>query len=71
MGAHYFEYNEQSLLGRFDGEHMSHGLIDCANRPYPAMARMLEETSAGLYDVLTGRKAPYTVPSLRWLEPHW
>lgn len=71
VAAHYFEYNDQSLLGRFDGEHMSHGLIDCANRPYPAMARMLEETSAGLYDVLTGRKAPYTAPSLRWLEPHW
>ena len=67
VGAHYFEYNDQSLLGRFDGEHMSHGLIDCANRPYPAMARMLEETSAGLYDVLTGRKAPIPHrPSAGW-----
>src|SRR5690606_29977259 len=25
VGAHYFEYNDQSLLGRFDGEHMAHG----------------------------------------------
>lgn len=34
IGAHYFEYNDQPLLGRFDGEAMPHGLIDVCNRPH-------------------------------------
>lgn len=70
VGAHYFEYNDQSLLGRFDGEHMAHGLIDCTNRPYPAMARAITQTSDELYDVLTGRQKPWST-QIQYLQPHW
>ena len=70
VGAHYFEYNDQSLLGRFDGEHMAHGLIDCTNRPYPPMERAIAAASDELYAVLTGEKAPYSA-QIQYLEPHW
>ena len=70
VGAHYFEYNDQSLLGRFDGEHMAHGLIDCTNRPYPPMERAIATASDELYAVLTGEKAPYSA-QIQYLEPHW
>ena len=69
VGAHYFEYNDQSLLGRFDGEHMAHGLIDVTNRPYP-LVKDIAQASDELYDVLCGRQAPYQT-ELAMVEPHW
>lgn len=70
VGAHYFEYNDQSLLGRFDGEHMAHGIIDCTNRPYPAMAEAIARTSGMLYKVLTGETDASSQP-VKYLGPHW
>lgn len=70
VGAHYFEYNDQSLLGRFDGEHMAHGLIDCTNLPYPQMAQAITNASRDLYGVLTGQKPPFTA-DIEYLSPHW
>ncbi len=70
VGAHYFEYNNQTLMGRFDGEHMAHGLIDCTNLPYPAMAEAIKTTSGRLWDVLNGNVAPFD-EEIRYLEPHW
>ena len=69
-GAHYFEYNDQSLLGRFDGEHMAHGLIDCTNKPYPAMAEAITNTSSVLYGVLAGQREAFREP-VKYLDPHW
>ncbi len=62
VGVHYFEYNNQTLMGRFDGEHFAHGIIDCCNRPYPHMAEAIRVSSQDLFDVMTGRKAPYDDP---------
>ena len=58
-------------MGRFDGEHMAHGIIDCTNRPYPPMAKAISETSDVLFDVITGKKAPYKDDNIAYLEPHW
>ena len=62
MGAHYFEYNNQTLMGRFDGEHMAHGVIDCCNKPYPFMVEAMKTCSENLYALMTGEKAPYNEP---------
>ncbi|MBQ7868491.1 MAG: beta-galactosidase [Clostridia bacterium] len=70
VGAHYFEYNDQTLMGRFDGEHMAHGIIDCTNKPYPPLAKAISETSDVLYDVLTGEKKAFSA-EIEWLEPKW
>ena len=50
VGLHYFEMNDQPLLGRFDGECMQHGVIDICNRPYPEMAQMFERVAADMYE---------------------
>jgi hypothetical protein len=70
VGAHYFEYNNQTLMGRFDGEHMAHGLIDCTNLPYPHMVEAIKTCSEQLYDVLSGAVPPYDEP-IEYLSPEW
>ena len=70
VGAHYFEYNNQTLMGRFDGEHMAHGLIDCTNLPYPHMVEAIKTTSDRLYQVLTG-EIPAFNEEIKYLEPFW
>lgn len=70
VGIHYFEYNNQTLMGRFDGEHAAHGIIDCCNLPYPLMVEAMKISSSNLYSVMTGQKAPYDGP-VRYLEKAW
>ena len=70
VGAHYFEYNNQTLMGRFDGEHMAHGLIDCTNLPYPHMVAAIKDCSGNLYDIMTGARPPYNEP-IEYLTPAW
>jgi len=58
VGAHYFEFNDQPVLGRFDGECMQHGLIDVCNRPYEEMIAAVRETNRRLYAIAAGQLAP-------------
>ena len=50
IGAHYFEYNDQPFLGRFDGEAHPIGLIDVCNRPYPC-TEQIANTNQMLYEI--------------------
>ena len=34
VGAHWFEYQDEAVTGRFDGENYQIGLIDVCDRPY-------------------------------------
>jgi hypothetical protein len=55
VGAHYFEMNDQPLLGRFDGECMQHGIIDVCNREYDELVRHFINTNHHLYDFVLGK----------------
>ncbi len=55
VGAHYFEYNDQPLLGRFDGEAMPHGLIDICNRPHEECMQYLSEINNHIYEHVLGK----------------
>ncbi len=70
VGAHYFEYNNQTVMGRFDGEHMAHGIIDCTNLPYPHMVNAIKTTSARLYGLMTGELKKYD-EEIQYLDPAW
>ena len=70
VGAHYFEYNNQTIMGRFDGENMALGIIDCTNLPYPHMAKAIRETSLRLYGVMRGDTAPFDEP-VAYMDPAW
>lgn len=61
VGAHYFEWNDQPVLGRFDGECMQHGLISICNLPYPELSAAMEDLAPRMYDVVSGAVPPTTV----------
>ncbi len=56
VGMHYFEYNDQPVLGRFDGENMQIGLVDVCSKPYTEGLEELTQVSYNMYEILTGEK---------------
>ena len=58
VGAHYFEYNDQPLLGRFDGEAFQIGLIDVCNQPYYDMVKKVSDTNRNIYKYAREMKVP-------------
>lgn len=61
VGIHYFEMNDQPLLGRFDGENMSHGAIDVCNRPYSELIGHFKSAAAVMYELCDGNTEPTKV----------
>lgn len=61
IGIHYFEMNDQPLLGRFDGECMEHGIIDICNREYEELVAHFINTNHRLYDFVLGNLEPTKV----------
>lgn len=59
VGAHWFQYNDQFCLGRFDGENYQIGMVDVCMRPYPELTEAARETSRVLYQVKNGEKEPW------------
>lgn len=55
VGAHYFQYNDQSPLGRFDGENYQIGLVDVCQQEYRDMADAMRACHRALYGVAAGR----------------
>ena len=58
VGIHYFEMNDQPLLGRFDGECMQHGVIDVCNRSYDDFVAHLQSTNRKMYELASGTLQP-------------
>ncbi len=63
VGMHYFEYNDQPLLGRFDGENMQIGLVDVCGKPYYDCIKHFSKRNLEMYDILTGKINP---PEEKW-----
>jgi len=59
VGTHYFQMNDQPVLGRFDGENFQIGLVDICWRPYEEMVSAALETHRRIYDVAAGRTAAF------------
>jgi hypothetical protein len=59
VGMHYFQMNDQPVLGRFDGENFQIGLVDICWRPYDEMVRAALATHRRIYDVACGKVAPF------------
>ncbi|OVE75243.1 hypothetical protein BVX97_05370 [bacterium E08(2017)] len=51
VGAHYFQYREQSITGRRDGENYQIGFVDIADTPYKEMVDAAREVGSRLYQV--------------------
>ncbi len=63
VGTHYFELNDQPLLGRFDGENMQIGLVNICGVPYEDCVGPFAAMNAQMYRVLTGEITP---PAVAW-----
>jgi hypothetical protein len=61
VGTHYFQYNEQPALGRFDGENYDIGLVDVCQTPLRELVEQARECHAGLYRIAAGEEAPTQV----------
>ena len=53
VGCHYFQYRDQPLVGRGDGEAYEIGFVDGCDRPYPEMIQASRTIGEELYPVDT------------------
>ena len=53
VGCHWFQYRDQPLLGRGDGEAYQIGFVDVCDRPYPALTRAARRIGGELYEKKT------------------
>lgn len=59
IGTGYFQWCDQDITGRFDGENYNCGLIDVTDRPYKEQVEAMMETAKVLYNVHSGNQAPF------------
>ncbi len=50
IGVHWFQWRDQSVAGRYDGENFDIGLFDVADRPKPQLIRAFAESGRDLYE---------------------
>lgn len=60
IGTGYFQWCDQDITGRFDGENYNCGLVDVTDRPYREQVEAMMETAKRLYDVHCGTLEPYS-----------
>ncbi|MEX0927809.1 MAG: hypothetical protein WDZ53_00285 [Balneolales bacterium] len=71
IGMHYFQWNDQPVSGRFDGENYNIGIVDINNQPYPELTRAMIQTHERMYGVASGSLEPFgeiieRVPSIHY-----
>lgn len=59
IGASYFQWNDQELFGRMDGENYNIGLVDVTDRPYKYMVEAVRAVADDCYEVHAGSREPY------------
>ena len=60
LGAHWFAWGDEPVLGRMDGENYNIGFVDVTDRPYRELVEGAEATHARLLDVHAGKLAPFS-----------
>jgi len=49
VGAHWFQYIDESITGRGDGENYNVGIVNVCNIPYPELVGKVKETCYDMY----------------------
>ncbi|GAB4469144.1 MAG: hypothetical protein OHK0029_41670 [Armatimonadaceae bacterium] len=65
VGAHWFQWVDQPVTGRFDGECYNIGLVDVTDLPYTEFLTHVVETHRRIYPLHHGSEEPYTYPGNR------
>jgi len=61
IGIHWFQWIDQPVTGRFDGENYNIGFLDVTDQPYPEMVSAAKKTWNRLYDIHAGKIKPVTI----------
>ncbi|MCG6187311.1 glycoside hydrolase 5 family protein [Maribellus maritimus] len=59
IGMHYFQWLDQPVFGRFDGENYNIGLMDICNNPYKELIEAVKQTHQKMYEVASGTEQPF------------
>ena len=59
LGAHWFTWRDEPVLGRMDGENYNIGFVDVTDRPYPELVAGAKATHTRLLEVHSGKVAPF------------
>ncbi|MBA4167814.1 MAG: beta-galactosidase, partial [Chitinophagaceae bacterium] len=70
VGAHWFEYADEPVVGRFDGENYNTGFLDVCDRPYPEMVKASREIGKTMYALRSGKDSVNKKPSIRLVRQH-
>lgn len=59
IGMHYFQWLDQPVFGRFDGENYNIGFMDICNQPYKELVNAAKLTHLKMYEVASGTEQPF------------
>jgi len=59
LGAHWFQWRDEPVLGRMDGENYNIGFVDATDRPYRELVEAAVATHKRLLDVHGGKILPF------------
>jgi hypothetical protein len=63
LGAHWFTWRDEPVLGRGDGENYNIGFVDATDRLYKELVDAAKTTNHRLFDVHSGKRLPFnTLP---------
>ena len=71
IGIHYFQWLDQPVFGRFDGENYNIGFMDICNRPYKELTEAAIKSHSKIYEVASGELPPFSevierIPSIHY-----
>lgn len=71
IGIHYFQWLDQPVFGRFDGENYNIGFMDICNRPYRELTEAAIKSHSKIYEVASGELPPFSevierIPSIHY-----
>jgi hypothetical protein len=71
IGIHYFQWLDQPVFGRFDGENYNIGFMDICNQPYKELVKAAIESHSVIYEVASGTVLPFNetlerIPSIHY-----
>ncbi len=60
IGIHYFQWMDQGIAGRFDGENYNIGFNDIVYQSYPELVEGARKSHERIYQVAAGKKKAYS-----------
>jgi hypothetical protein len=59
IGVHYFQWLDQPIFGRFDGENYNIGVLSIAHIPYEELVEAMKQSNLNIYEIITGEMPVY------------